>query len=66
MMCRTEKLVIRLNESERAAINRLAQVERLPASTLARRLLLHEVDRRGLWPPSDQRGEVQVQGATHG
>ena len=51
-MNREDQLVIRLSTAERMAINRLAQVERLPASTLARRMLLHEVDRCGLWPPS--------------
>jgi hypothetical protein len=53
-MCRTDRLVIRLSAAERAAIHRLAQVERLPVSTLARRMLLHEVDRRGLWPSQAQ------------
>ena len=47
-MRRMKKLVIRLNSAEREAVRRLAQVERLPASTLARRLLLKEADRRGL------------------
>jgi len=47
-MRRVKKLVIRLNSAEREAVRRLAQVERLPASTLARRLLLQEADRRGL------------------
>lgn len=51
-MGREDKLVIRLSTTERKAIDRLAQVERLPASTLARRMLLREVDRRGLWSPS--------------
>jgi hypothetical protein len=47
-MGREDKLVIRLSTAEREAIDRLAQVERLPASTLARKMLLCEVDRRGL------------------
>jgi hypothetical protein len=50
-MGREDKLVIRLSTAERAAIDRLAQAERLPAATLARRMLLCEIDRRGLWPP---------------
>jgi len=49
-MYRGERLVVRLNVKERAAVERLAQQERLPASTLARRLLLQEADRRGVWP----------------
>jgi hypothetical protein len=52
-MYREDRLVIRLSDAERAAIERLAQVERLPASTLARRMLLHEADRRGLGLPVD-------------
>jgi hypothetical protein len=56
-MGRQDKLVIRLSAAERAAIDRLAQVERLPASTLARSMLLREVDCRGLWsPPGDWAG----------
>jgi len=39
---------------ERTAINRLAEVEQLPASTLARRMLLQEAQRRGLFPLADQ------------
>jgi hypothetical protein len=49
-MNRDDRLVIRLSAIERAAIERLAQAERLPALTLTRRMLLHEIDRRGLWP----------------
>jgi hypothetical protein len=56
-MGRKDKLVIRLSTAERAAIDRLAQVERLPASTLVRSMLLREVDCRGLWsPPGDWAG----------
>ena len=49
-MERTDRLVIRLSKVERAAVDRLAQAERLPASTLARRMLLKEADRRCLLP----------------
>jgi len=51
-MYRTERLVIRLSKAEHTAISELARVERLAASTLARRLLLMEADRRGLSPPA--------------
>lgn len=44
-MYRNEKLVIRLSDREAAAVIRLAEAERLPASTLARRLLLLEAER---------------------
>ena len=44
-MYRTEKLVVRLNRDEVAMISRLADSERLPASTLARRLLLLEAEK---------------------
>ncbi|MBN1815433.1 MAG: hypothetical protein JXA14_26610 [Anaerolineae bacterium] len=60
MMYREDRLVIRLSDAERAAIERLAQAERLPASTLARSMLLQEVDRRGLWPSKS--GEKPGQG----
>jgi len=53
-MYRIDRLVIRLHRVERTAINRLAEVEQLPASTLARRMLLQEAQRRGLFPPADQ------------
>jgi len=58
-MYRTKRLVIRLSRAEQAVINRLAQVEQLPTSTLARRLLLLEAKRRGLLPlASIQQEEV--------
>jgi hypothetical protein len=60
-MYRTSKLVVRLNEAEHEAIRRLAQTERMPASTLVRRLLLREVDRRGLWPPADAHDATRTQ-----
>ena len=44
-MYRNDKLVIRLNDHEAATVARLAEAERLPASTLARRLLLLEAER---------------------
>lgn len=49
-MYRTQKLIIRLHKHERAVIDRMAQIERLPSSTLARQLLLKEAERRGLLP----------------
>ena len=49
-MYRVHKLIVRLGKEEQAAIQRLAEAERLPTSTLARRLLLQEVDRKELWP----------------
>ena len=48
LMLRTNMLVIRLTQIERATINSLAESEKLPVSTFARRLLLKEADRRGL------------------
>ena len=46
-MLRTNMLVIRLTQIERAALDNLARSERLPVSTFARQLLLKEADRRG-------------------
>jgi len=45
---RSKRLVVRLDANEQCAILSLAKAERLPVSTLARRLLLEEADRRGL------------------
>lgn len=50
-MYRLSKLVVRLSKTEKAAILRLAQAEKLPASTMARRLLLREAERRGIGCP---------------
>jgi hypothetical protein len=49
-MYRNDRIVIRLNEVERQVIDALAQMERLPASTLARRRLLLEAEQRGIVP----------------
>jgi len=45
---RTEKIVVRLNAAELRAVKMLADLEKLPPSTLARRLLLKEADKYGL------------------
>jgi hypothetical protein len=58
-MYRSKKLVIRLTDQEEDAVNRLAQVECLPASTLARRLLLLEASKR----PMQQRKTTAPAGA---
>ena len=60
-MYRGKRLVIRLNRVERATINKLAAIEQLPASTLARRLLLQEADKRGLWPADQHSQQLQPQ-----
>ena len=62
-MYRTEALVIKLNKTERAAIEKLAKAERLPTSTMARRLLLGEAEQRGLIAPAVQ-GQTQPLGGT--
>ena len=46
---RENRFVIMLSEKERQAIEALARVEKLPASTLARRRLLLEVEQRGIF-----------------
>jgi hypothetical protein len=45
---RENRMVIKLNTNEKEAIARLAKVVRLPPSTLARKMLLDEAERRGL------------------
>jgi len=52
------RLVVRLTGTEKTAINQLAALERLPASTLARRILLREAERRGLLPKADTEGTL--------
>jgi hypothetical protein len=49
-MNRENVLAVRLTESERQVIETLAKVEKLPASTLARRRLLLEAENRGISP----------------
>ena len=61
-MRRSRRLVITLSTVEQHAIAGLARAEKLPPSTLARRLLLLEADRRGL----QERIQVeQARGAEH-
>lgn len=64
-MARTHRLVIRLSTCERTAITALAKMERLPPSTLARRMLLQEIDRRGLWPGDCVGGQHREEKATY-
>ena len=56
-MYRNERLVIRLNDREAEAVSRLAEAERLPASTLARRLLLIEAERAVMQRPATAEGK---------
>ncbi len=68
-MTRTKKLVVRLDKSELAAVERLAEAERLPASTLARRMLLIEAERtaeRGVVPSSPASTAQRAGGAAGG
>ena len=59
---RTRKLVIRLSMAEKEAIGRLASAEKLQPATLARQLLLKEVDKRGLWPAPTMPAEQETRG----
>jgi hypothetical protein len=63
---RNTRLTIRLTEAERGAVDALAQAERLPTSTLARRLLLLEADERGLWPDEVQDAANEERLSTEG
>ena len=54
LLNRTKRLVVLLDQEEAKAIGDLVVRERLPTSTFVRRLLLQEIDRRGI--PLD-RGE---------
>jgi hypothetical protein len=49
-MARIQRLVILLDEEESNAIDELAQLEKLRPSTLARRYLLLEAEKRGITP----------------
>lgn len=57
---RTERLVILLSERERKVVGKLAEVERLPTSTLARRMLLSAAERRGVVVPPVQRTDQEA------
>lgn len=59
-MPRSERFVILLTKREAETIGALADAERLPASTAARRLLLEEAEKRGL----SARAEGEKQYAT--
>ncbi len=48
-MARENRFVIMLDESERHAIEELAQLEKMAPSTLARRRLLFEAELRGIF-----------------
>ena len=54
-MIRTERLVVRLSKSEREEIDALAQDKRLPASTMARAILLREAAARASGEKAMQR-----------
>ena len=47
-MYRDDRLVIKLTTNEKEAAERLAQAERLPLSTLTRKILLDKAAERGL------------------
>jgi hypothetical protein len=47
---RNNILAVRLTEEERQMIEALAKAERLPASTLARRMLLNEAEKLLVFP----------------
>lgn len=49
-MARENRFVILLTEDERQIVEALAEAEKLPASTLARRRLLFEAEQRGIAP----------------
>jgi hypothetical protein len=49
-MARENRFVILLTEKERQVVEALAKIEKLPASTLARRRLLFEAEQRGIVP----------------
>lgn len=51
-MARNKTLPIRVNEHERATIEAMAQIEKLPVGTFIRRRILFEADQRGIVVPS--------------
>jgi hypothetical protein len=61
-MNRENVLAVRLTETERQMVEALARVEKLPASTLARRRLLFEAEQRGIMPrPAEKHNRVGVE-----
>ncbi len=57
---RKKQFVIMVHEGEREALEQLAALEQLPASTFARSYLLKEAQRRGLWPAQKNESGVPV------
>lgn len=53
-MARESRFVILMTEEEKKAIEELASIERLPATTWARRILLLEAQQRGVVIPQMQ------------
>ncbi len=60
---RNERIVILLSRDELAAVETLARVERLPVSTMTRRLLLEETERRRIIPHADR--PARTEGEMH-
>ena len=66
-MYRDCRMVIKLRADEKEAIARLAELVRLPPSTLARKLLLDEADQRGVLQGNGDPEVVRPQGVrSHG
>ena len=58
---RNRKFMLALSPSERGALQRLADQERLPAAAVVRRLIWREAEERGLLLPPDRQGESEAQ-----
>jgi hypothetical protein len=52
MSHRTERLNLKVLQTDKMALRRLARSEGEPMSVIIRRILREELKRRGLWPPA--------------
>lgn len=61
MSHRTERLNLKILQTDKIALRRLAQREGEPMSVIVRRILREEFKRRGLWSPTDTNDQNQVE-----
>jgi hypothetical protein len=62
-MRRDQRFPVLMSQTERKALQHLADHERIPAAAVVRRLVYREARERGLWPPpvASDSGQAQTQ-----
>ena len=61
MLYQTERLSLKVLQTDKAALRRLARSEGEPMSVIVRRILREEFKRRGLWSPTDTNEQAQTE-----